>query len=228
MLVDVQLATGDCTMTTLELPEQLTATINDRSYDPQRLAGVLFALLAAQFMIVIMLASAMAPGYDFNSAAISDLGVVAETALLFNASLVVVGVLNVLGGFLFFRTHGKRWLLAIFVLAGIGAVGAGVFPLDTGGAHSLFALLAFLCFNLQALASATYLTGVMRMLSVLAGGVGLVFLVLMALGDTGNTAMFGPIGHNGTERMIVYPVMVWLLVLGGYLLGRPTPRPGER
>ena len=215
-------------MTTLELPEQLTATINDRSYDPQRLAGVLFALLAAQFMIVIMLASAMAPGYDFNSAAISDLGVVAETALLFNASLVVVGVLNVLGGIFFFRTHGKRWLLAVFVLAGVGAVGAGVFPLDTGGAHSLFALLAFLCFNLQAIASATSLTGVMRVLSVLAGGVGLVFLVLMALGDAGNTAVFGSIGHNGTERMIVYPVMVWMLVLGGYLLGRPISHPSGR
>jgi hypothetical protein len=43
-------------------------------------------------------------------------------------------------------------------------------------------------------------------------------VVLMALGDAGYSAAFGAIGHGGTERMIVYPVMLWLLVLGGYLI----------
>lgn len=211
-------------MTSIETHDNRTVTLYGVSYDSQRLAGVLFALLAAQFMTVIMLASAMAPGYDFNSAAISDLGVIPETALLFNASLVVVGLLNVLGGFLFYRTHGSRWLFALFGLAGVGAVGAGLFPLDTGGVHSLFALLAFLGFNVEAIASATRLEGVMKFLSVLAGVVGFVFLVVMVVGDGGNAAVFGPIGHNGTERMIVYPVMVWLMVLGGYLLGRSSRR----
>jgi len=67
------------------------------------------------------------PDYDFSGAAISDLGVIAETALVFNSSLVAVGLCNLCGGFYFYRTHGKRWLFAIFALAGIGAVGAGVF-----------------------------------------------------------------------------------------------------
>lgn len=57
-------------------------------------------------MTVMMLAAAMAPGYDFGAAAISDLGVISETALLFNISLAVVGGLNVLGGFLYYRSHG--------------------------------------------------------------------------------------------------------------------------
>lgn len=30
--------------------------------------------------------------------------------------------------------------------------------------------------------------------------------------------MLAAIGHGGTERMIVYPAMVWLLALGGYLM----------
>ncbi|MDS0222274.1 DUF998 domain-containing protein [Haloarcula sp. S1AR25-5A] len=187
--------------------------------ETQQLAGVFFFALAAQFMTVIMLGAAMVPGYDFGAAAISDLGVFPETALLFNVSLIVVGILNLLGGYFFYRTHGKRWLLAIFALAGIGAIGAGFFPLDTGGLHGLAALLAFVFFNVQAIGSATRLSGVMRVLSVLAGGLGLVFVVLMALGDGGNTAAFGPIGHGGTERMIVYPVMLWLVAFGGYLLG---------
>jgi hypothetical membrane protein len=110
-------------------------------------------------------------------------------------------------------------LLAIFALAGVGAIGAGFFPLDTGGLHGLAALLAFVFFNVQAIGSATRLDGIMRALAIFAGALGLVFVVLMALGDAGNTAAFGPIGHGGTERMIVYPVMLWLVVLGGYLVG---------
>jgi len=182
-------------------------------------AGIFLFLLAAQFMVVIMLGAAIAPGYDFNAAAISDLGVVPATALLFNVSLVVVGVFNVLGGYLFYRAHGARWLLALFALAGIGAIGAGVFTLENPtGLHGLFALLAFLFFNLQAIGSATRLRGPMKLLAVVAGALGLVFVVLMALGDGGNTAVFALFGHGGTERMIVYPPMLWLLAFGGYLM----------
>src|SRR6056297_2354554 len=213
-------------MSRLDSTAETVVSIREVTLAPRALAGISFFALAAQFMTVVMLAAAMVPGYDFRAAAISDLGVFPETALLFNTSLVLVGVLNVAGGYLFYRTHGKRWLVAIFALAGVGAVGAGLFPLDTGGLHGLFALLAFLFFNVQAIGSATRLDGVMRVLSVLAGVLGLVFVVLMALGDGGNAAAFGPIGHGGTERMIVYPVMLWMVAFGGSLLEK-SERPRD-
>jgi hypothetical membrane protein len=213
-------AGGEPPLTRLETRERTSLSIRGMALDSRTVAGTFFLVLAAQFMTASMLAAAMVPGYDFRGGAISDLGTVPETALLFNTSLVLVGVLNLVGGYLFYRTHGKRWLVVLFALAGIGAIGAGLFPLDTGGLHGLFALLAFLFFNLQAVGTATRLDGAMRALSVLAGGVGLVFVVLMALGDGGNAAAFGPIGHGGTERMIVYPVMLWLVAFGGYLLAK--------
>lgn len=196
-----------------------TVSIGETTYDSLRVAGGLFVGLAALFLTAIMLGAAMAPGYDFGGGAISDLGVIPETALLFNGTLVVVGLMNALGGYAFYRVHGKRWILATFALAGLGAIGAGLFPLDTGGIHGLFALFGFLFFNLQALAVATLTAGFVRWASALAGLVGIVFVVLMALGDAGNVAAFGPIGHGGTERMIVYPVMLWMVAFGGYLLG---------
>lgn len=202
--------------------EQSVTTAHEMRHENQRFTGLVLFVLAAQFMIVIMLAASMVPGYDFHEAAISDLGVIDETALLFNASLVVVGVLNLVGGYLFYRAHSKRWILTIFVLAGIGAAGAGIFPLDASDLHGLFALVAFLFFNLEAIASGTVLRGPMKGISVLAGLVGIVFVVLMAIGDAGNTAVFGPIGHGGTERMIVYPPMLWMLAFGGYLMGTPS------
>jgi hypothetical membrane protein len=185
----------------------------------RRLAGGLFLLAGAGFVTVLMLAAAMAPDYVVGPSAISDLGVVPETALLFNASLVGVGVLNVVAGALLYRVHGSRRLLVPFVLAGVGAAGAGLFTLDDAGVHGLFALLAFVFFNVQALAVGTRLTGPMRAVSVLAGLVGLAFVVVMAVGDAGTPAVFGPVGHGGAERLIVYPPMVWLVAFGGFLLG---------
>ena len=187
-----------------------------------RTPGILLFILAAGVITVIMLAASMAPGYDIAGGAISDLGVIPETALLFNGSLVAVGVLDIVGAYLLFRIHGRGWLLGVSVLAGVGAAGAGFVPLDTSDLHGLFALVAFLCFNLQALATAAIVTGPMRVLSVLAGLVGLAFVVIMVIGDAGNTSVFGPIGHGGTERMIVYPAMLWMMAFGGYLMADPS------
>jgi hypothetical membrane protein len=186
-------------------------------------------LLAGLFMTAIMLAASMAPAYDLNSTAISDLGVIPETALLFNASLVAVGLLNIAGGLAFHREHGRGWILALYVLAGLGALGAGLVPLNTSGLHGLFALVAFLFFNVQAIASGTLVSGPMRVVSVTLGLAGLAFVVLMVIGDAGNPAVFGAIGHGGAERMIVYPPMLWMLAFGGYLMvSRGEGSPGGR
>lgn len=201
---------------------QRAATVGAR-----RGAGLLLFILAAEFMTAIMLAASMAPAYAINGGAISDLGVIKETALLFNASLVFIGALNILGGFLFYRSHGRAWILGVFMLAGLGAIGAGVFPLSTGDAHSLFALLAFVFFNVEAIACLAVVTGPMRVISAVAGLTGLAFVVLMVIGDAGNPAVFGAMGHGGAERMIVYPVMIWLMAFGGYLLAAPTMEDDE-
>jgi len=55
----------------------------------------LLFVLAAAFMTVVMAATSIAPAYDVQGGAISDLGVIGETARLFNGSLVAVGALNV-------------------------------------------------------------------------------------------------------------------------------------
>jgi len=188
-----------------------------------RAGGLALLVLAAGFMTAIMLASSIAPGYDMNRAAISDLGVIPETGLLFNASLAAVGVLNMLGGVLLYAAHGRTWLLIIFLLAGLGALGAGLVPLDTSDFHSLFALMAFLFFNIEALGAAFLVSGPMRPISLLAGLLGLGFVVVMIIGDGGNTAVFGAIGHGGSERLIVYPVMLWMVAFGGYLMAKGDP-----
>jgi len=209
------------------LPSRAARHVTEWTHDA-RLPGTLMFVQAAQFMTVIMLAASIAPGYDFGGGAISDLGVIRETATLFNVSLVLTGLLNLAIGSLLHAERPNRWLLAVYVAAGVGAIGAGLVPLDSGDAHSLFALAAFLFFNVQALVASRLVTGPMAAISIVAGVVGLIFAGIMVVGDWGNPSVFGPIGHGGVERMIVYPVMLWLLAFGGYLLGRqPTSETGR-
>ena len=184
--------------------------------------GLLLFILAAGFVTVMMVGTSMAPGYDVQGGAISDLGVIGETATLFNGALLAVGLLNIASGYLLYRSHGHVWVFAVFVLAGLGAIGAGLVPLNTSDLHGIFALLAFVFFSIEALAIATLISGPMRWVSVLAGLVGLAFVVLMVIGDSGNPGVFGPIGHGGAERMIVYPSMLWMMAFGGYLMAAPT------
>ena len=199
------------------------AVRQEAAADDLTVAGLMFIVLGAAFLTVTMLAASIAPAYDFSGGAISDLGVIDETALLFNVLLVVTGGLNAVGGYLLYGRHRRLWLLVPYIVGGAGAIGAGLLPLDTGGPHSLFALLGFLFFNVEAICTAMVVRGPMRAISVVAGATGLVFVGVMIVGDGGNAAIFGPIGHGGAERMIVYPVMLWLLTLGGYLIGRDEP-----
>lgn len=202
-----------------------SASAASRVATDRRIAGTLFFALAAEFLVVVALAAALVPGYDVTAAAISDLGVVPQTALLFNGSLVFVGLATVAGGYFLYRWHGTRWVFALYALAGLGAIVAGVFTLASApGIHGIGALLAFLFFNLMAIGTATRLVGPLRVLSVLLGLLGLAFVAIMAVGDAGNAAVFGPIGHGGTERMIVYPPMLWLLAVGGHLMGTRPDR----
>jgi hypothetical membrane protein len=197
-----------------------------RVRDVSALPGFVLVLLGSSFLTVTMLAASIAPAYDFHGAAISDLGVIDETALIFNALLVAVGVLNIAGGYLLYRTHRRIWILGTYVLAGLGAAGAGFVPLDTSDFHSLFALFGFVFFNVEALASGTLVRGPMRAISYVAGLAGLAYVVVMIIGDAGNPAIFGAFGHGGSERMIVYPAMLWTLVFGGHLMaGGSVQRP---
>jgi len=182
------------------------------------LAGVCFFLLAAGFMTAIMAAASMAPGYDIGGGAISDLGLEPATAWLFNGALLLVGALNIAGGVILYLRDRRALPLALYVIAGMGAIGAGAITLATPGIHGIFALVAFVFFNLQIVPAALGLGGPMRAIGLVLSAVGLAYVAVMFVGDAGNPAVFGAIGHGGTERMIVYPPMIWLMAYGGYLM----------
>lgn len=214
-------AMGRATATPRPRALEDAAGAEERAARHTALAGLVLFIAAAQSMLVAMLAGALAPGYSLNGNAISDLGVIPQTAAFFNTSLVVTGVLTAGGGWLLRAWLARDWVVALFVLAGLGSVGVGLVTVERSPeTHQWLALAAFLGFGLLPAACAPELRGWMRPLSLLAAVVGVAYLVVMILGTRTDGAVFGDIGAGGTERMVIYPAMLWMMAFGGYLMRR--------
>ncbi len=180
--------------------------------------GLLLALGSLQFLFAMMLAEGMAPGYSMHDDAISDLGTFRETELLFNSSIILLGVVNVAAGYMVFKLYGSRLVMTLFAVAGLGAIGVGLVPLDVSeGTHGLLALTTFLFVNLEVIFSSKLVKDPLKSISIILGLVGIAFIVMMFLVDS-ETINPGAIGHGSTERLIAFPPLLWLLIFGGYQL----------
>ena len=166
---------------------------------------------------------------------ISDLGgtrppdglVFQPSATIFNVSMIVIGVLLTVASLFVHRAFVRRSVTIPLAVLGLGALGVGVFPGNTGAPHAIFAMATFVAGGVVAVSSARIATGGFRVVSVLLGTVALTSLALyLFLGDA--NPMVG-LGIGGIERWIVYPTVLWVTAFGGYLSGRadagPAPTP---
>lgn len=194
-------------------------------HDARTWAGVCLLVGAAQFLTLMMAAEALAPGYIISDRPISDLGVGA-TAGLFNGSIIALGLLILLGGYLLHRTQ-EEWLVTVPVLlTGIGAVGVGVFPETTGAPHGIAALIAFVFGNLAAILAYRLEPPPLRWISPALGILGLAALGL------GLSGTYLGLGFGGMERMVAYPALLWAVAFGAFLMsatagGSAAPPPAQ-
>jgi hypothetical membrane protein len=181
--------------------------------DIRKLTGLLVFLGTGQFMVGLMIAAVLTPGYDIANETISSLGV-QEAALWFNGSIIILGIF-VLAAAYFIRTvFGSLVVMILLALAGIGLIGVGVFPAADvfSGVHLVFSLITFVFINITAIYAARFLRTPLLHLSIILGAVGLVALGFFASGT------YLGLGIGGMERMVVLPVLAWGIALGGYLM----------
>jgi hypothetical membrane protein len=97
-------------------------------------------------------------------------------------------------------------------LAGIGAIGVGIFPEYTGYSSLCGGFYCICLRGLSAIAAYTIEKPPLRYLSVMLGIVTLTAFVLsISRHDLG-------LWPGGIERMIAYPFVLWGLGFGGYLM----------
>jgi hypothetical membrane protein len=180
--------------------------------DRVRLAGYLVSLGTMQFLTSMVISEALSPGYSVHSNYISDLGVGA-TAPIFNSSIIILGALVATAGALLLGAMRRPFTVAV-ILAGVGAIGVGLFPEGSPhGLHTIFSLVTFLFGGLAALFSYGAQPRGLGAASAVLGAAALASLVLYV------GQYYMGLGPGGMERMIVYPVLLWALAFGGYLVG---------
>ena len=188
-----------------------------------KIAGTLLLIGSIQFVIALVISEAIYPNYSVSANYISDLGVWGKpSAVVFNPSIVLLGSLNLVSSYLIKKQFKLGKVAYLFALAAIGTLIVGLFPENTflvNGfpvIHGIAALLAFVMGGSAAVAAYKYTKSPFKIISVILGAATLIAFVLFV--TTGNLGYLG-IGVGGMERMITYPTLLWIMSLGGYLLG---------
>jgi hypothetical membrane protein len=198
-------------------------------------AGVALFVGAVQFGLCLVLseiyysangplnvsASGNATGYAYSVSInyISDLGALCRStctavpsAYLFDGSIILLGILIVVGAYFLQRAYHWRPATVLIALAGIGAMGVGFFPETTGIWHHIFSLVTFLFTGLAAVVTARFQRKPMFYFSIVLGLMTLAALFLYIGSE------YAGLGPGGMERIIVYPVLLWSIGFGGYMM----------
>jgi hypothetical membrane protein len=200
--------------------------------DDRQKAGLALFAGGVQFAIGLTLAEIVYDGYSMSRNFISNLGnwgllQAATSAYLFNGSIILLGASILVTAWFLFRSIVDRIFPVVIVLAGIGAIGVGVFsevdvdepPFRLQIIHTVFSFIAFFFSAVSALFAFRIVRAPFNYLSVVLGVVSLVALGFFATGN------YAGLGVGGMERMVVWPVLTWAIGFGGYLLSMPPAEP---
>jgi hypothetical membrane protein len=137
--------------------------------------------------------------------------------------MMVSGALVLAATSLLRPTLGDRAFTVALGLLGLGVLGVGVFDGSEAPMHGLFALLTFFAGGVTAALAYRVVETPFRYVSL---GIGAFVLVLLAsifaFGLAGLAHPLAFLGLGGMERYVAYPVLLWTLGFGGYLMGAST------
>ncbi len=196
-------------------------------YSKEKMAGLLFLVAVTQFVLCLIIAEALYPGYSVSANYISDLGV-GPSALFFNTSVFTLGLLLLAGTYLQRHTPNLKTLNMLLLLMAAGAMGVGIFTKDYTLPHGAAASAVFFFAGLSAITSHKVLPKPLSQASIALGAMTLTALALFSAGmitsdsltstTANNSTFYLGLGPGGMERMIIYPALMWLAVFAGHLL----------
>ena len=187
----------------------------------QKTAGLLMVISGIQFMLLVSIAETLYPGYNtakYDLSSLADLPIHEPSATIFNVTVFIAGLLIVIASYLIYKRYHGKIFPAFLGLLGIGAMGVGIFPGYTGNVHVIFAMASFIFGSLALLASFTILKdSLLKYILIVLGAIALLDILLVIILQ--DASPFMAFGIGGTERLIVYPVILGVIALGGYLTG---------
>ena len=189
-------------------------------------AGICLFLAGTIILMGIITAETFYPQehtYTTAKSMISDLGateppnsiITQPSATIFNLSMIITGILVLTGSIFIYKSFNDKIAAILVGLLGLGALGVGIFPGNINPQHPIFAMTTFISGGLSAIYSYRLINSPLKYPALLFGILALFFLF--------TSGIFIPVmGGGGVERWVAYPVILWLIVFGGYLMGLGT------
>ncbi len=206
-------------------------------------AGALLLVGGLIALVGIHVAEFLYPGYSVSEDFVSDLGatcsglvsnaprdcvVVQPASAVFSVSIDLLGLLVFAAAIRLYPLAQPSRLAVLLGVTGLGALGVGLVSEAYSPFHSVFALTAFLGGALAALESFRVLPRSLGIVAVALGGVALVALgwfsiAAVALRTAAIPSLWVPLGVGGMERMVVYPILAWVILFGTALMTLANP-----
>lgn len=174
-----------------------------------------FVLGGVMVLLLTTAAEAIDPGYSVHTDALSYLGGAGvATELFWDLQLFVAGLLWLGSSGLLYRWALRPRRALTFYLTGVGLILVSVAPWNVlPSVHGIGAQMVLLFGIGSCIVGGRLARGGMRSVSYLAASISLVAYV------AGFFGAFGALGPGGLERMYYYPIFLWEIAFGGYLLG---------
>lgn len=192
--------------------------------DHYKAAGIILVIAFFLFFMAVNLSETQYPGYSESKNTLSDLGgtvpLVEPSATIFNTGVILLGILSLVAVYLILKSGGCRLFSSCFLFSAIGAIGVGLFPLYTGDAHFYFVFITFFFGSLAVIFS--YRLGLnipMVLVSIVIGLTSLCIIIFTLIAGMNNSIVHY-LGIGGTERLVIYPILLYIIALGGYLASR--------
>lgn len=195
----------------------------DKEY--YKMAGILLVIGGIMYVMVINIGESLFPGYSVATNSLSDIGgllpLIQPAATIFNVVSIILGILILSSAYLILKSGGCRLFSSCLAIFGFSIAALGVFPEYTQGIHASFALIAFFFGSFSLLFS--YRLGInipMTVISIILGLIALFTIISPFVFGIGPHNPLNIFGKGGVERLIIYPIILYLTALGGYLSAR--------
>jgi hypothetical membrane protein len=204
----------------------MDSTLSDKSSDRWR-AGILFILGSSVFLLLTTAAESIYPNFSLQTNAISDLAAIGtSTTVIEETAIFAFSICWILGAIYLFRNTGRRGLMILNMIPGIGFFLAGASPENVNLVIHSAGTIGFPLGAIAAILSYRMIRSPFRYLSLALGTLSLVSTVIIFVGwkvvcgTCGYTAGLSQLalGVGGWESMIIYPLLIWLIGFGNYLM----------
>jgi hypothetical membrane protein len=199
----------------------ITETQKSRSKNKSTISGILLFLAGLIiFMGIITGEIFHKPNFNTRDNYISELAapmppstiIPQPSSIIFNTSIIVSGILIVIGSWLVQVSYKKLIVSIPLVLFGLGITGVGICPGYVIPWHGVFALIIFLTGGIVAISSYRIVHSPIKFIFIVLGIIALGFLFLQKF-------FIPSMGVGGAERWLFYPEVFWLMGFGSYLTG---------